>query len=159
MEKVVIVEHHGKGRHSAAACKKVVIAQQRGKSSHAVSPFSAHVCCGAMSNFSTLLHYIYFFHAAGLCLLFPHCCNMSTFFPCCCAMSTISTKLHPVYFSTLLCHVYFYNACSMSPFYVAVLCLLFPHCYDSAHGIGVQNVTSNCNVATLNCFFFLLIVS
>ena len=31
---------------------------------------------------------------------------------------------------------------------------------DDAHGIGVQNVTSNYNVATLNCFFpFLLIVS
>ena len=26
---------------------------------------------------------------------------------------------------------------------------------DGAHGIGVQNVTSNCNVATLNSFFFL----
>ena len=25
---------------------------------------------------------------------------------------------------------------------------------DGAHGIGVQNVTSNCNVATLNYFFF-----
>ena len=24
---------------------------------------------------------------------------------------------------------------------------------DGAHGIGVQNVTSNCNVATLNSFF------
>ena len=27
---------------------------------------------------------------------------------------------------------------------------------DGAHGIGVQNVTSNCNVATLNSFFFSL---
>ena len=27
--------------------------------------------------------------------------------------------------------------------------------YDGAHGIGVQNVTSNCNVATLNSFFFI----
>ena len=26
---------------------------------------------------------------------------------------------------------------------------------DGAHGISVQNVTSNCNVATLNSFFFL----
>ena len=25
---------------------------------------------------------------------------------------------------------------------------------DGAHGIGVQNVTSNCNVETLNSFFF-----
>ena len=65
MDKGDIVEHHGKGRHSAAAWKKVVIAQQRGKSSYAISPFSTHVCCCAMSNFSTLLHYIYFFHASG----------------------------------------------------------------------------------------------
>ena len=27
---------------------------------------------------------------------------------------------------------------------------------DGAHGIGVQNVTSNYNVATLNSFFFSL---
>ena len=27
---------------------------------------------------------------------------------------------------------------------------------DGAHGIAVQNVTSNCNVATLNSFFFSL---
>ena len=33
-KKVVIVEHHGNGRHSEAAWKKVVIAHQRGKSGH-----------------------------------------------------------------------------------------------------------------------------
>ena len=32
----------------------------------------------------------------------------------------------------------------------------FFKCKDGVHGIGVQNVTSNYNVATLNSFFFSL---
>ena len=32
----------------------------------------------------------------------------------------------------------------------------FDLCYDGAHGNGVQNVTSNCNAATLISFFFSL---
>ena len=37
-----------------------------------------------MSTFSMMLHYVFFFHAAALCLPFPFCS---------CAMSTFSTQL------------------------------------------------------------------
>ena len=36
-------------------------------------------CCSTMSTFSMLLKYVYSFHAASLCLLFPRCSTMSTF--------------------------------------------------------------------------------
>ena len=88
---------------------------------YAVAPCLLFPRCCTISTFSTLLSYVYSVHTAATCLLFP----------CCCAMSTVSSKLHPVILSTLLCNVYFYNACAMSPLYVAVLCLLFPQCYAS----------------------------
>ena len=32
-----------------------------------------------MTTFKTLLRYVYLFHDAPLCLLFPRCCAMATF--------------------------------------------------------------------------------
>ena len=41
-------------------------------------------------------------------------------------------------------------------FYTDVMETLYNVLIDGALSIGVQNVTSNCNVATLNSFFFSL---
>ena len=71
--------------------------------------------------FSTPSHYVYLFHHAPLCLLFPRCCAVSTvsilllryvyffhaaalclLFPRCRALSTFSTLLHKDYFHALI---------------------------------------------------------
>ena len=97
-----------------------------------------------MSSFSMLLRYVYIFHAAVSCLLFPNHYALSTF-PCCCAMSTLFTLLRHVYFFLLqniylfhtaavclfelLCYVFFFTLlCYVYFVYVAALCLLFHRC-------------------------------
>ena len=129
MEKGDILEHQGKGSHSTAALKKVdmstfyaAVPCLPSPYSYAVSPF---LYCCAMSNFSTLLHCIYFFNAAAICLLFLHCCTMSTF----------SRLLRHVYFfhaATLCLLIYVYSYHRAAAFYLikgAALYLLFPCCY------------------------------
>ena len=86
-------------------------------------------CCCVMSALTTLLHHVYLFHAATLCLLFPRCFTLSTaiclLFPHCCAMSTFSTLLSYVNFYMLLCLPFFTLLCNVSFIHAAAPCLIF----------------------------------
>ena len=93
-----------------------------------------------MSTLSTLLQHVYLFHAAAPCQLFPPSCTLSTFPHC------------------FNCHVYFYNACTMSPccvylFHIAMLCLLFPRCCDMSllsHVAPCLHFPHGCAMSTIS---------
>ena len=56
----------------------------------------------AMSTFSMMLHYVFFFHAAALCLPFHFDPALCLLFPRSCALSAFSTLLHEDYFHGLI---------------------------------------------------------
>ena len=98
-----------------------------------------------MCTFSKLLRYVYSFHTAVICLLFPHCNTFSAFttllryiyFP-------QAVALYYVQFSMLMCHVYLFHTsmlyllfsllCYICFLHAAKLCLLryVYSCYTAA---------------------------
>ena len=90
-----------------------------------------------MSNYSNLLHYVYFFHAAPLCLLFPRCCGISTFSMLLNYANFFHAAVLNAYFqcgsimstSMLLRYIYFIQAAALwLPFTCCFTISTFSHC-------------------------------
>ena len=94
--------------------------------------FHATALCELIS-LSILLHNVLLFHTSALCILIYHAVAPFLLIPHCFTVSNYSTQLHYIYLVPLMHYIF----CVMSThstlllyvnsFHISVLCLLFPH--------------------------------